>query len=109
MPPFVLFSCLSGISWFLLPLPFIPFVVPPSNQPMPAKRKPPFLEPALPSLCGSDRRGVIEQPVLLFLLGQLGEPGMEQVVGWQKRLLAMEDGRVRAGRVVVAVELTRAE
>ena len=71
---------------------------------MPAKRKPPFLQPALPSFRGSDRRRVIEQPVLFLLLGQPGEPGMERVVGWQERLLAMEDGRVRALRIVVAIE-----
>ena len=75
---------------------------------MPAKRKPPFLQPALPSFRGSDRRGVIEQPVLLLLPGEPGESGMHGVVGWQKRLLAMQDGRVRAVRLVVAVKLTRA-
>jgi hypothetical protein len=96
--------------WFLLPLSSLPFMVPLlSNQPMPADRESLFVEATLPSLPGSDRRGVIEQPVLLLLLGEPGEPGMERVVGRQERLLAMEDGRVRAVRIVVAVELARAE
>jgi hypothetical protein len=34
---------------------------------------------------------------------------MERVVAWQEGLLAMEDGRVRTIRIVVAIELARAE
>jgi hypothetical protein len=76
---------------------------------MPAERKPPLLQPPLPSLSRADRRGVIEQPVFLLLLGQPGEPGVERVAGWQERLLAMEDGRVGAVGIVIAVELAGAE
>ena len=81
----------------------------PLYQPMPAKRKPRFFQPTLPSFRGSDRRGVIEQPLLLFVPGQLGEPGMERVVGWQEGLLAMEDGRVGAARIVDRLGIPRAE
>src|SRR4051812_22557748 len=90
-------SCFSSRSWFLFPVPFLPSVVPlPPNQSMPAKHESPFLQSAQPSFRGSDRGGVIEQPVFLLLLGEPREPGMERVVGWQERLLAMEDRRVRA-------------
>src|SRR4051794_31473735 len=77
------FSCVSRLSWFLLPVSFIPFVVPPSSQPVPAKRESPFLQPPLPSLPRADGRGLNEQSVLLLLLRQPGELGMERVVGWQ--------------------------
>src|SRR4051794_28434613 len=76
---------------------------------MPAEAESPFSQPPLPSFPGPGRGGVIEQPVLFLLLGEPGEPGMERVVGWQERLLAMEDRRVRALHIVVAIELARAE
>ena len=47
--------------------------------------------------------------MLRLLLAQPGEPGVERVLGWQEGLLAMEDGRVRAVRIVVAVKLAGAE
>jgi hypothetical protein len=76
---------------------------------MPADRESLFVETTLPSLPGPDRGGLIEQAVLLLLLGEPGEAGMERVVGWQERLLPMQDGWVRAVRIVVAIELARAE
>jgi hypothetical protein len=104
------FSCLSRLLRFLLLVPFLFSVVPfLPNQAVPADHESSFVEAALPSLRGSDRRRVVKQPASLLLLGEPGEPGMERVVGWQECLLAMKDGRVRAVRVVIAIELARAK
>jgi hypothetical protein len=76
---------------------------------MPADRESLFKQPTLPSFPRPDRGRVIEQPVPFLLPGEPGEPGMERVVGWQEGFLAMEDGRVCAVRIVVAIELATAE
>ena len=57
------------------------------------------------SLPCPDRRRVVEQAVLFLLLGQPRELGVEGMIGRQKRLLAMEDRRIRAGGVIEAIDL----
>jgi hypothetical protein len=47
--------------------------------------------------------------MFFLLLSQSGELGVKGMIGRQKRLLAMENRRIRAGGVVEAVDLTRVE
>jgi hypothetical protein len=67
------------------------------------------VQPGLPAFLRPDRRRVVEQTVLFLLLGQPGDLGVEGMIGRQKRLLAMEDPRIRTGGVIEAVDLTGAE
>ena len=63
----------------------------------------------LPALPRSDGGGVVEETVFFFLLGQLGEFGVEWVIGWEEGLFAMQDWRVGAGLVFEAIDLAGAE
>ena len=65
---------------------------------MPAYRESGRVEPGLPAVSGADGGGVVEEAVFFFLLGQLGEFGVEWVIGFEERLFAVEDRRVGAGR-----------
>jgi hypothetical protein len=56
-----------------------------------------------------DGGGVVEEGVFFFLLGQLGEFGVEWVLGCEERLFAMQDWRVGAGVVFEAIDLGGAE
>jgi hypothetical protein len=47
--------------------------------------------------------------VFFFLLGQLGEFGVEWVLRCEERLIAMQDRRVGAGVVFEAIDLAGAE
>jgi hypothetical protein len=57
----------------------------------------------LPAVFRPDRRRIVKQSVFFFLLGQPGEFGVEGMIGRQKRLLPMQDRRVRARSVIEAV------
>lgn len=61
----------------------------------------------MPAAAGADGGGVLEEAVRFFLGGQAGEPGVEGMVRRQEGLLAMQERRIGAGGVVVAVELPR--
>jgi hypothetical protein len=56
-----------------------------------------------------DGGGVVEEAVFFFLLGQLGEFGVEGVFGCEHGLLAVEDRRVCAGLEFEAIDFTGAE
>ena len=47
--------------------------------------------------------------MFFFLLGQLGELGVEWVIGCEERLFAMPDWRVRAGLKFEAIDFAGAE
>jgi len=55
-----------------------------------------FLQPGLPAVAGADRRRVVEQAVMLFVLGEAGEFGEQRVRRRQERFFAMQDRRVFA-------------
>jgi hypothetical protein len=61
-----------------------------------------------PAVSGTDGGGVVEAAVFFFLLGQLGEFGVELVIGCEERFSAVEDRRVRAGQVFKAIDLAGA-
>jgi hypothetical protein len=63
----------------------------------------------LPALPRSDCGGVVEEGAFLFLLGQLGEFGMEGVLRCEHGFLAVEDRRVGAGLKFEAIDLAGAE
>jgi hypothetical protein len=90
-------------------------VVPPSagqsfsHESMAAEHKACGAQSGLPAVLRPDRRRVTEQPVFFLLLGQPGELGAEGMIGRQKRLLAMENRRIRAGGIIEAVDLAGAE
>ena len=48
------------------------------HESMAAKHKTLCVQPGLPAFLGADRRRVVQQPVLLLLLGQPGELGVER-------------------------------
>jgi hypothetical protein len=56
---------------------------------MPAQRESSRVQPRLPAVSGADGGCVVEEAVLFFLLGQLGEFGVEWVIGCEERFLAM--------------------
>ena len=72
---------------------------------MPAQRESGRIEPRLPAVLGADGGGVVEEAVFFFLLGQLGEFGVEWVIGCEERLFAMQDRRVGGGLVFEAIDL----
>jgi hypothetical protein len=76
---------------------------------MPADRESPLVQAAEPTLAGPDRRRLVEQPVPLLLPRQPGEPLVQRVAGREERLLAVQDRRVGAGGVFMAVELAGPE
>ena len=76
---------------------------------MPAKRESSRIEPGLPAVSGADGGRVIEEAVFFFLLGQLGQFGVEWVIGCEESFLAVEDRRVCAGLIFEAIDLSGAE
>ncbi len=74
---------------------------------MPPNRESPLRQPPFPPLPRADRRRLVEQTVLLLLLGQPGEFGQQSVPGREERFLAVEDGGIGTLGVVEAVELPR--
>ena len=72
-------------------------------------REPALAQSCLPSLPCADGAGVIEQAVLFFLGGEAGKSRVERVVAEEEALPAVEDGRVGAVGVVVAVDLPGAQ
>ena len=76
---------------------------------MPAQRESGRIQPRLPSVSGADGGGVVEEAVFFFLLGRLGEFGVEGVIRWEEGFLAVEDRRVGAGLVFEAIDLAGAE
>ena len=79
------------------------------HQSMPAQRESGRVEPRLPAVSGADGGTIVEEAVFFFLLGQLGEFGVEWVFGWEERLFAMQDWRVGAGLKFKAIDLAGAE
>ena len=65
---------------------------------MPPNRETALRQPPFPPRARADRGRLVEQPVFLFLVGQLGEFGHELVPGRRERFLAVEEG----GLVLVA-------
>ncbi len=82
---------------------------PPTHEPMPAQLESSRIGPGLPSVSGADGGGVVEGAVFFFLLGQLGEFGVEWVRRCEHGFLAVEDRRVGAGLVVEAIDFAGAE
>jgi hypothetical protein len=71
--------------------------------------KPKRARAASPAFIGPDPCRIVEQAVLFLLLGQPGELGVEGMIDSEECLLAMENRRIRAGRVFEAVNLADAE
>jgi hypothetical protein len=76
---------------------------------VPTKCEASLAQPRLPTFPRADRRRVIQQTVLLLLLRQPGELGVQGVIVCQERLLPMQDRRVGAGGIIEAVDLASAE
>jgi hypothetical protein len=57
----------------------------------------------------SDGGGVVEEAVFFFLLGQLGEFGVEGVLRCEHGFLAVEGRRICGGVVFEAIDFTGAE
>jgi len=76
---------------------------------MPPQAKPGGAQPRLPAFPRTDRRRVIEQPVILFLCREPRESAMKRMVGRQECLLAVQDGRVGGAGIVEALDLAGAE
>lgn len=74
---------------------------------MPGQPEPSFLQAGLPAGSGADRGGIVEQAVVLFLLGQAGEFGEQFMRRRQERIFAMQDGRVFALAIIVKVDFAR--
>ncbi len=105
-PGFLLFSCVSSLSWFLL-FAFSFLFAPPPHQPVPTNREAPLRQPLFPPRARTDRRRLVEQTVFFLLPGQPGELGQQSVPGWEERFLALEDGGIGAPGVIEAIELPR--
>jgi hypothetical protein len=76
---------------------------------MPAEFVAPLAQPVGPAGPRADRGGVVEQPGPLLLPGQPLELRPSWVVGEQECLLAVQDRRVRARRIIGALDLAGAE
>jgi hypothetical protein len=75
---------------------------------MPRQPEPPFLQPGLPAGAGTDRRRIVEQAVLLFLLCEAGEFGEQRMCRGQERFFAVQHGRVFARTIIVIVDFVLA-
>ena len=76
---------------------------------MPTKCEAPLAQPRLPTFPRADRRRVIQQTVLLLLLRQSGELGVQGVIARQERLLPMQDRGVGTGGIIEAIDLSSAQ
>ena len=77
------------------------------RKPMPRQRESPLGRPRQPASPRPDRRRFVEQSMLFLLSCQTRKLAMQRMIGRQKRLLAMQDRRVGALAVVVAIDLPR--
>jgi len=72
---------------------------------VPLQLKPAFRQSLRPSVARADAARLVEQAVLLLLGGEASELRIQRMIGRQERLLAMENGRVGAGRVLSTLGL----
>ena len=77
---------------------------PAPHQPMPAEGIAPLPQPLGPAGPRADRRGGVQQPGPLLLARQPLELHPPRVVGQEERLLAVQHRRVRARRVIRALD-----
>src|SRR5437879_12554812 len=79
---------------------------PAAHEPVPPDGEPGLARPCLPAGAGADRGRVLEQSVLLLLVGDAGELGVQRVLGVDEGLLLLlpPPGMTAGGQLVVCAE-----